>query len=210
MLKLADIRYPITFHSRGVGYFTYESENQCVMRSEDTEHVCESNSTIEHFIRCHNQHYLSVKDYAFAMPGMVCKNYTPYEGQDMTVYEGLYLSGFPIGGGKTSIQKIIGDEIHKETVGMKAPGGWRIKKDAFTVQEIVTEGAIEDMPIGASLVALKNSDGEYESVQFKVRKIEVHDDTICLLSHFGGYNDKPFAIELNIKRGTMVKWKVKV
>lgn len=116
----------------------------------------------------------------------------------------------PFGGGKTSIQQIIGEEIHKAAVKMKAPGGWRIDKSAFAYQEIVTQGAIEDMPLGASIIGIRDNNGDWNDVSFPVKRIELHEDLICILAHHGSYKDKPFAAELNIKRGTMVKWKVKV
>ena len=74
----------------------------------------------------------------------------------------------PFGGGKTSIQKIIDEEIHKAAAEMKAPGGWRIDKSAFANQEIVTQGAIEDMPVAATLKGVRLDDGTWYELTAKL------------------------------------------
>lgn len=311
MLKLADIKFPITFESRGVGHFMFTDEKTCTKFNEYGSPNA-STMEIEHFIEAHNKHYNSLRDYGYAMPGYTCFHYKPYKGQvlpvraqdkasaenyaqmairapenampivkphicdpkklwclsvdnikypitfhtngnstirytsrDNGVYDDGQKSGLkvdffvndhnkfnphneedkvyyveditkhlfgdaPFGGGKTSIQQIIGEEIHKAAVEMKAPGGWRIDKRAFANQEIVTQGAIEDMPIGASIIGIKDDNGDWHDVSFPIKRIEVHDDLICLLAHHGSYKNNPFSAELNIKRGTMVKWKVKI
>lgn len=296
MLKLADIKFPITFQSRGVGHFMFSDKNTCTKFNEYGKPDV-STMEIEHFIDAHNKHYNSIHDYGYAMPCYTCLHYKPYKGQVLPVRSperaeipmvemktcdykklwclnvdnikypivfstpgnskirytspdnGTYESGLrssynvdyfvslhnmvnphnekdkvyyveditkhlfgetPFGGGKTSIQQIIDEQIHKAAVEMKAPGGWRIDKSAFAHQEIVTQGAIEDMPLGASIIGIKDDNGDWQDVSFPVKKIEVHDDLICLLAHHGSYKGKAFAAELNIKRGTMVKWKVKV
>ena len=296
MLKLANIKFPITFQSRGVGHFMFSDKNTCTKFNEYGKPDV-STMEIEHFIDEHNKHYNSLKDYGYAMPGYTCLHYKPYNGQVLPVRSterseihtvemktcdykklwclsvdnikypitfytagnstirftsrdnGVYSDGqkselkvdffvnghnkfnphnekdkvyyveditkhlfgeTPFGGGKTSIQQIIDEEIHKAAVKMKAPGGWRIDKSAFAYQEIVTQGAIEDMPLGASIIGIKDNNGEWHDFSFPVKRIELHEDLICILAHHGSYKDKPFAAELNIKRGTMVKWKVKV
>ena len=97
---------------------------------------------------------------------------------------------------------------------MKAPGGCKIdKSDLVTIRSkiggVEYEGAIEKMPLGASIIGIKDDNGDWHDVSFPIKRIEVHDDLICLLAHHGSYKNNPFSAELNIKRGTMVKWKVK-
>lgn len=295
MLKLADIKFPITFESRGIGHYIFTDEKTCHKVDMNSDKLSPSTMEIEHFIDAHNTHYNALKDYGYAMPGYTCLHYKPYKGQVLPVRSperaeipmvnmktcdykklwclsldnikypitfhttgkstirytsrdnGVYSDGTkselkvdffvnghnkfnphneedkvyyveditkhlfgetPFGGGKTSIQKIIGEEIHKAAVEMKAPGGWRIDKSAFAYQEIVTQGAIEDMPLGASIIGIKDDNGDWHDVSFPIKCIEVHDDLICLLAHHGSYKNNPFSAELNIKRGTMVKWKV--
>ncbi|QHR75197.1 hypothetical protein tiwna_80 [Escherichia phage tiwna] len=296
MLKLTDIKFPITFESRGVGHFMFTDEKTCTKFNEYGSPNA-STMEIEHFIEAHNKHYNSLRDYGYAMLGYTCFHYKPYKGQvlpvrsperveipmvemktcdykklwrlsvdnikypitfryagnltirytsrDNGVYSGgqkselkvdFFVNGHnkynphnekdkiyyveditkhlfgetPFGGGKTSIQKIIGEEIHKAAAEMKAPGGWRIDKSAFANQEIVTQGAIEDMPVAATLKGVRLDDGVWFEVTATPKTIEIHDDVVILLLHYGGYKNRTVAGEISIKRGTMVKWKVKI
>lgn len=296
MLKLANIKFPITFESRGVGHFMFTDEKTCTKFNEYGSPNA-STMEIEHFIEAHNKHYNSLRDYAYAMPGYTCFHYKPYKGQVLPVRSperaeipmvemktcdykklwclnvdnikypivfltvgnstirytsrdnGVYSDGLksdfkvdffvdahnkfnphnekdkvyyveditkhlfgetPFGGGKTSIQKIIGEEIHKAAVEMKAPGGWRIDKSAIAYQEIVTQGAIEDMPLAATLKGVQLEDGAWHELTAKPKTIEIHDDVVILLLHYGSAKNRTVAGEISIKRGTMVKWKVKV
>lgn len=294
MLKLADIKFPITFESLGVGHFMFTDEKTCTKFNEQGSPDA-STMEIEHFIEAHNKHYNSLRDYGYAMPGYTCFHYKPYKGQVLPVRSperaeihtvdmktcdykklwclsvdnikypivfhcggstirftsrdnGVYSDGqkselkvdffvnghnkfnphnekdkvyyveditkhlfgeTPFGGGKTSIQQIIGEEIHKAAVEMKAPGGWRIDKSAIAYQEIVTQGAIEDMPVAATLKGVRLDDGSWYELTAKPKTIEIHDDVVILLLHYGGAKNRTVAGEISIKRGTMVKWKVK-
>ncbi|QHR65202.1 hypothetical protein H1N91_gp11 [Escherichia phage grams] len=296
MLKLTDIKFPITFESRGVGHFMFTDEKTCTKFNEYGSPNA-STMEIEHFIEAHNKHYNSLRDYGYAMPGYTSLHYKPYKGQvlpvrsperaDIPMVEmktcdykklwclsvdnikypivfrttgkstirytsrdnGVYSYGTkselkvdffvnghnkfnphneedkvyyveditkhlfgetPFGGGKTSIQKIIGEEIHKAAAEMKAPGGWRIDKSAFAYQEIVTQGAIEDMPVAATLKGVQLDDGTWYELTATPKTIEIHDDVVILLLHYGGTKNRTVAGEISIKRGAMVKWKVKV
>ncbi len=297
MLKLADIKFPITFESRGIGHYIFTDEKTCHKVDMNSDKLSPSDMEIEHFIDAHNTQYNALKDYGYAMPGYTSFHYKPYKGQVLPVRSperaeipmvhmktcdykklwclsldnikypitfrttgkstirytsrdnGVYSDGTksglkvdffvnghnrynphnekdkvyyveditkhlfgetPFGGGKTSIQKIIGDEIHKAAAEMKAPGGWRIDKSAFANQEIVTQGAIEDMPVAATLKGVRLDDGTWYEVTATPKTIEIHDDVVILLLHYGGYKNRTIAGEISIKRGTMVKWKVKV
>ncbi|WDR21502.1 hypothetical protein PJM39_0009 [Salmonella phage vB_SenS_UTK0006] len=68
---------------------------------------------------------------------------------------------------------------------------------------------IEDMPVGATLLGVQRENGEWDELKFKPRRIEVHDDVICLLSGYaGGYKrGNNYGAEININRGTNVKIK---
>lgn len=297
MLKLADIKFPITFESRGIGHYIFTDEKTCHKVDMNSDKLSPSTMEIEHFIDAHNTHYNALKDYGYAMPGYTCLHYKPYKGQVLPVRSperaeipmvhmktcdykklwclsvdnikypitfhttgkstirytsrdnGVYSDGTkselkvdffvnghnkfnphneedkvyyveditkhlfgetPFGGGKTSIQKIIGEEIHKAAAEMKAPGGWRIDKSAFANQEIVTQGAIEDMPVAATLKGVRLDDGVWFEVTATPKTIEIHDDVVILLLHYGGTKNRTVAGEISIKRGTMVKWKVKI
>lgn len=297
MLKLADIKFPITFESRGIGHYIFTDEKTCHKVDMNSDKLSPSTMEIEHFIDAHNTHYNALKDYGYAMPGYTCLHYKPYKGQVLPVRSperaeipmvhmktcdykklwclsldnikypitfhttgkstirytsrdnGVYSDGTksglkvdffvnghnkfnphneedkvyyveditkhlfgetPFGGGKTSIQKIIGEEIHKAVAEMKAPGGWRIDKSAFAYQEIVTQGAIEDMPVAATLKGVRLDDGTWYELTATPKTIETHDDVVILLLHYGGTKNRTVAGEISIKRGTMVKWKVKI
>lgn len=297
MLKLADIKFPITFESRGIGHYIFTDEKTCHKVDLYSYKREPSSMEIEHFIDAHNKHYNALKDYGYAMPGYTSFHYKPYKGQVLPVRSperaeipmvnmktcdykklwclsvdnikypitfhttgnstirftsrdnGVYSDGqksglkvdffvnahndfnphnekdkvyyveditkhlfgeTPFGGGKTSIQQIIGDEIHKAAAEMKAPVGWRIDKSAFANQEIVTHGAIEDMPVAATLKGVRLDDGTWYELTAKPKTIEIHDDVVILLLHYGSTKNRTVAGEISIKRGTMVKWKVKV
>lgn len=297
MLKLADIKFPITFESRGIGHYIFTDEKTCHKVDMNSDKLSPSTMEIEHFIDAHNTHYNALKDYGYAMPGYTCLHYKPYKGQVLPVRSperaeipmvnmktcdykklwclsldnikypitfhttgkstirytsrenGVYSDGTksglkvdffvnghnkynphneedkvyyveditkhlfgetPFGGAKTSIQKIIGEEIHKAAAEMKAPGGWRIDKSAFANQEIVTQGAIEDMPVAATLKGVRLDDGVWFELTATPKTIEIHDDVVILLLHYGGAKNRTVAGEISIKRGTMVKWRVKV
>lgn len=297
MLKLADIKSPITFESRGIAHYTYTDESTCIKFYGGSYKPEPSSMEIGHFIDAHNSLYEKTKDYGYAMPGYTCFHYKPYKGQVLPVRSperaeipmvemktcdykklwclsvdnikypitfftvgnstirftsrdnGVYSDGqkselkvdffvnghnrfnphnekdkvyyveditkhlfgeTPFGGGKTSIQQIIGDEIHNAAVKMKAPGGWRIDKSAFAYQEIVAKGAIEDMPLAATLKGVQIADGTWFELTAKPKTIEIHDDVVILLLHYGSAKNRTVAGEISIKRGTMVKWKVKV
>lgn len=296
MLKLANIKFPITFESRGVGHYTFTDKNTCHKFWSHSDKPELSTMEIEHFIDSHNSLYEKTKDYGYAMPGYTCLHYKPYKGQVLPVRSperaeipmvemktcdykklwclsvdnikypivfncggstirftsrnnGVYSDGqkselkvdffvnghnkfnphnekdkvyyveditkhlfgeTPFGGGKTSIQQIIGEEIHKAAVKMKAPGGWCIDKSGIAYQEIVTQGAIEDMPVAATLKGVQLDDGMWFEVTAKPKTIEIHDDVVILLLHYGSAKNRTVAGEISIKRGTMVKWKVKV
>lgn len=293
MLKLADIKFPITFESRGVGHYTFTDKNTCHKVWSHSYKPEPSTMEIEHFIDAHNKRYNSLKDYGYAMPGHTCLHYKPYRGQVLPVRSperaeipavemktcdykklwclsvdnikypivfcsggstirytsrdnGVYSDGAkselkvdflvnghnkynphnekdkiyyveditkhlfgdaPIGGGKSyfaqaidNAARRIGEQIHSQT----------IKASGLVAQDVVSHGAIENMPLGASIIGIRDNNGDWNDVSFPVKRVELHEDMICILAHHGSYNDKPFAAELSIKRGTMVKWKVKV
>lgn len=68
---------------------------------------------------------------------------------------------------------------------------------------------IEEMPVGATLKGIQDESGEWNKISFKPGRVEVHDDVITLLSGYAGWRpkgDKKYGAEINIKRGTNVKF----
>ena len=68
---------------------------------------------------------------------------------------------------------------------------------------------IEDMPVGATLLAIQDDD-EFEAITFTAKRVEIYDDVITLLSGYAGGSmpkrTQTYAAELSIKRGTLVKY----
>ncbi|QXV80746.1 hypothetical protein bas07_0071 [Escherichia phage JakobBernoulli] len=291
MLKLANIKFPITFESRGVGHFMFTDEKTCTKFNEYGSPNA-STMEIEHFIEAHNKHYNSLRDYAYAMPGYTCFHYKPYKGQVLPVRSperaeipmvnmktcdhkklwclsvdnikypivfhccggstirftsrdnGVYSDGqkselkvdffvnghnkfnphneedkvyyveditkhlfgeTPFGGGKSyfaqaidNAARRIGEQIHSQT----------IKASGLVAQDVVSQGAIEYMPVAATLKGVQLDDGMWFEVTAKPKTIEIHDDVVILLLHYGSAKNRTVAGEISIKRGTMVKWKV--
>lgn len=295
MLKLADIKFPITFHSKGVGHFHFTSHNECIIYPHGGNgHWHKSTCTIDHMICCHNDYYEAIKDYGYAMPGYTCFHYKPYKGQVLPVRSperakipmvdmktcdykklwclsvdnikypivfrtvgnstirytspdnGVYSDGqkselkidffvnahnkfnphneedkvyyveditkhlfgdAPIGGGKSyfaqaidNAARRIGEQIHSQT----------INRLGIVARNLVSQSAIEDMPVAATLKGVQIADGTWFELTAKPKTIEIHDDVVILLLHYGSAKSRTVAGEISIKRGTMVKWKVNV
>lgn len=60
---------------------------------------------------------------------------------------------------------------------------------------------IEDMPIAAKVMAVKDAYENWVDFYYVQNGIEIHDDTVTLLNRKRG-----FTAEVSFKRGTMVKW----
>lgn len=73
---------------------------------------------------------------------------------------------------------------------------------------IIRVAPVEQMPVGATLHSIQRENGEWDELKFKPRRIEVHDDVICLLSGYAsGYKTgNNYGAEINIKRGTKIKY----
>lgn len=288
MLKLANIKFPITFQSRGIGHFMFSDKNTCTKFNEYGKPDV-STMEIEHFIDAHNKHYNSLKDYGYAMPGYTCLHYKPYKGQVLPVRSterseihtvemktcdykklwclsvdnikypitfhtgnstirytsrdnGVYSDGTkselkvdffvnghnkfnphneedqvyyveditkhlfsdaPIGGGKSyfaqaidNAARRIGEQIHSQT----------IKASGLVAQDLVSQSAIEDMPVAATLKGVQLDDGAWFELTAKPKTIEIHDDVVILLLHYGSAKNRTVAGEISIKRGTKVKY----
>lgn len=289
MLKLADIKFPITFESRGIAHYTYTDESTCIKFYCGSYKPEPSSMEIWHFIDAHNSLYEKTKDYGYAMPGYTCFHYKPYKGQVLPVRSperaeipmvemktcdykklwclnvdnikypivfhcggstirftsrdnGVYSDGqkselkvdffvnghnkfnphnekdkvyyveditkhlfgdAPIGGGKTSIAQAIdnvarriGEQIHSQT----------INRPGLVARNLVSQSAIEDMPLSATLKGVQLDDGTWYELTAKPKTIEIHDDIVILLLHYGGSKNRTVAGEISIKRGTKVKY----
>ena len=189
-LNVDNIKYPIVFRTVDDSTIRYTSRDNGVY-----SYGLKSDFKVDFFVNGHNK-------------------FNPHNEEDKVYYvEDITKHLFgetPFGGGKTSIQQIIGEEIHKAAAEIKAHGGWRIDKSSFAHQEIVTQGAIEDMPVAAMLKGVQLDDGVWCELTAKPKTIEIHEDVVILLLHYGSAKYQAVAGEISIKRGTMVKWKVKL
>ncbi|EDV3179107.1 hypothetical protein CSP48_004018 [Salmonella enterica subsp. arizonae] len=65
------------------------------------------------------------------------------------------------------------------------------------------------MPFGATLKGIQYCNGEWIETTFKPCRVEIHNDVITLFSGYAGWRpkgDKAYGAEINIKRGTNVKF----
>ncbi|QGH77074.1 hypothetical protein [Escherichia phage BEK26] len=178
-LTVDKIKYPITFHTVGNSKVTFTSREDGKYESGNA-----TGYKVDYFVDCHN-------------------DYNPENEKGIVYYvEDLAKHIFSI----PDYWKInkVGDAIHNQ---VEQSLNDRCKTLRIEKGEVVTIGRIESMPLGAKLLAIQDDEGNYQDVVMPIVKIEVHDDNICLLSHFGGYKSKRFTAELNIKRGTFAKWK---
>ncbi|QGH77371.1 hypothetical protein [Escherichia phage BEBK14] len=321
MLKLADIKFPITFESRGIGHYIFTDEKTCHKVDMNSDKLSPSTIEIEHFIDAHNTHYNALKDYGYAMPGYTSLHYKPYKGQVLPVrsperaeipmvemktcdYKKLWCLNvdnikYPItfratgdstitytsrdngvySDGQKSELKVdffvnghnrfnphnekdkvyYVEDIAKHIFSI--PDYWKINKDGDAIKnngkaihelvdelktaianetqarvesinelrdqfkqsladrcktvrvekgEVVTIGRIESMPLASKLKGVQLDDGTWYELTATPKTIEIHDDVVILLLHYGGAKNRTVAGEISIKRGTMVKWKVKV
>lgn len=183
MLTINDIKYPAYFHSHGNGTIRFEDRFN---GKWDNGMTC-YNLTVDHFIEMHNAinpENSERKDYFY---------YSPIDGYSIAKI--------------SDITKMIQSEKFN-------PSGWKISGigKPFTAEafETIKLSKVEDMPIGAKLLSIKNEDGSFDDVTFDVRRVEINVDIITLLSGYaGGYSKKAnsYGLELNIKRGTIVRYK---
>lgn len=68
---------------------------------------------------------------------------------------------------------------------------------------------IENMPVSATLKGVQLDDKSWLEITATPKTIEVHDDIITLLLHYGGFKHKTVSGEISIKRGTLVRYEVK-
>ncbi|WP_312828124.1 hypothetical protein, partial [Escherichia coli] len=68
---------------------------------------------------------------------------------------------------------------------------------------------IENMPVSATLKGVQLDDKSWFEITATPKAIEVHDDIITLLLHYGGFKHKTASGEISIKRGTLVRYEVK-
>ena len=68
---------------------------------------------------------------------------------------------------------------------------------------------IENMPLSATLKGVQLDGESWIEIAATPKTIEVHDDVVILLLHYGSFKHKTVSGEISIKRGTLVRYEVK-
>ena len=92
--------------------------------------------------------------------------------------------------------------------------GWKIEGSIFNAAKPEIKPAlqctqIENMPLSATLKGVQLDDKSWLEITATPKAIEVHDDIVTLLLHYGGFKHKTVSGEISIKRGTLVRYEVK-
>ena len=92
--------------------------------------------------------------------------------------------------------------------------GWNIEGSIFNAAKPEIKPAlqcaqIENMPLSATLKGVQLDSESWIEITATPKTIEVHDDIITLLLHYGGFKHKTVSGEISIKRGTLVRYEVK-
>ena len=160
MLKLEDIKYPITFVVKGNNRITYNSANDGKWHGGGKCPL-----PINDFICCHNginPENLINRDYYYTMAG--------YDYSNRAIF---------------------------------------VKAAPPELKPSIQCTQVESMPVSATLKGVQLDDGVWFEVTATPKSIEVHDDIIVLLLHYGGFKHKTVSGEISIKRGTLVRYEVK-
>lgn len=101
-----------------------------------------------------------------------------------------------------------------EYVGPGWKAGWKVGRAIFhsskpEIKPMLQCTQIENMPVSATLKGVQLDDESWLEITATPRTIEVHDDIITLLLHYGGFKHKTVSGEISIKRGTLVRYEVK-
>ena len=91
---------------------------------------------------------------------------------------------------------------------------WKIEGSIFKaakpeIKPSMQCSQIESMPLSATLKGVQISGYSWVEITATPKTIEVHDDIITLLLHYGGFKNKTVSGEISIKRGTLVRYEVK-
>lgn len=183
MLNINKINFPITFNTGMAGKITFANDQDGGV----WENGEKSGFKLSYFVKQHNHYNIHNKAgarYHYEMAETLRE-------QDDQVDALQYLLS-------RACELFIGDvKINNEL----------IYDPVKTETESVCN--IEDMPVGATLLAIQNDD-EFEAITFTAKRVEIYDDVITLLSGYAGGSmpkrTQTYAAELNIKRGTLVKY----
>lgn len=183
MLNINKINFPITFNAGMPGKITFANDQDGGV----WENGEKSDFKLSYFVKQHNHYNIHNKvgaRYHYEMAEPRREQDDQFDALQYLLSRGCELF---IGDVKIN-NELIDDPVKTET-------------------ESVCN--IEDMPVGATLLAIQNDD-EFETITFTAKRVEIYDDVITLLSGYAGCSmpkrTQTYAAELNIKRGTLVKY----
>ncbi|ARW57196.1 hypothetical protein HOR79_gp09 [Escherichia phage vB_EcoS_SH2] len=92
--------------------------------------------------------------------------------------------------------------------------GWKTDRSIFHPAKPEVEPSlqctqIENMPLSATLKGVQLDSESWAEITATPKTIEVHDDVVILLLHYGSFKHKTVSGEISIKRGTLVRYEVK-
>lgn len=92
--------------------------------------------------------------------------------------------------------------------------GWKIVRSTFhpakpEIKPMIQCTQIENMPLSATLKGVQLDSESWIEIAATPKTIEVHDDVVILLLHYGSFKHKTVSGEISIKRGTLVRYEVK-
>lgn len=92
--------------------------------------------------------------------------------------------------------------------------GWKTGRAIFhsakpEIKPMLQCTQIENMPLSATIKGVQISDESWIEITATPKTIEVHDDVVILLLHYGSFKHKTVSGEISIKRGTLVRYEVK-
>ena len=92
--------------------------------------------------------------------------------------------------------------------------GWKAGRAIFhsakpEIKPMLQCTQIENMPLSATLKGVQLDSESWLEITATPKTIEVHDDVVILLLHYGSFKHKTASGEISIKRGTLVRYEVK-
>ena len=92
--------------------------------------------------------------------------------------------------------------------------GWKTDRSIFhhtkpEIKPMLQCTQIENMPLSATLKGVQIDSESWTEITATPKTIEVHDDVVILLLHYGSFKHKTVSGEISIKRGTLVRYEVK-
>ncbi|AFV50915.1 hypothetical protein B508_00100 [Escherichia phage ADB-2] len=92
--------------------------------------------------------------------------------------------------------------------------GWKTDRSIFhpakpEIKPMLQCTQIENMPLSATLKGVQLDSESWIEITATPKTIEVHDDVVILLLHYGSFKHKTVSGEISVKRGTLVRYEVK-